>query len=190
MLAVASEDGLAPSELAAAGFVESVVPAPADPSSAFLAAGFGEAYKSEYQPPPLRMKFVPPLIKRCADACLQLGQSSTGGSVIRCTSSHAWPHAPQAYSYVGIIKSVRTRLALCQVKCQSRPGLEPGANRLGSGSMVPWTSEDEERGPRIDARGARRATDGTDGADRTEHVRGTGIECDLLRARADDITYG
>jgi hypothetical protein len=120
VLAAASDDDLAPSELAAPALVESVLPAPAAPSSAFLAAAFGEAYKSEYQPPPLRMKFVPPLIKRCADACLQLGQSSTGGSVILCTSSHAWPHAPQAYSYVGMTKSVRARLALCQVECQSR----------------------------------------------------------------------
>lgn len=53
-----------------------------EPSSAFLVGGLGEAYKSEYQPPPLRMKFVPPLMRRCADDCLHFGQSSTGGSVI------------------------------------------------------------------------------------------------------------
>ena len=83
-----------------------------------LAAGLGEAYKSEYQPPPLRMKLVPPLMRRCADDCLQLGHRSRGGSVIRCTSSHAWPHAVQAYSYVGMFKSVMAGLALCQVECQ------------------------------------------------------------------------
>jgi hypothetical protein len=71
--------------------------------SLFLPAPLGEAYRSEYQPPPLRMKFVPPLISRCADDFAHLGQTSVGAAVILCISSHSWPQAAQAYSYVGMV---------------------------------------------------------------------------------------
>jgi hypothetical protein len=33
-------------------------------ASAVLLAGFGDAYESEYQPPPFKMKLVPRLISR------------------------------------------------------------------------------------------------------------------------------
>jgi hypothetical protein len=48
-----------------------------------LLEGFDEEYRSEYQPPPFRMKFVPPLINRWAADFVQLGQISTGASMIR-----------------------------------------------------------------------------------------------------------
>jgi hypothetical protein len=44
---------------------------------------FGEEYKSEYQPPPLRMKFVPPLIRRRASDFIHLGHRTAGGSEMR-----------------------------------------------------------------------------------------------------------
>jgi hypothetical protein len=68
------------------------------PSSAFLAGALGEAYRSEYQPPPFRMKLVPALIRRCAEVRAHFGHSSIGGSVILWVCSHAWPHAAHAYS--------------------------------------------------------------------------------------------
>jgi hypothetical protein len=46
-------------------------------------ASLGEAYRSEYQPPPFRMKLVPRLMRRCASFCAHAGHSSTGASVIR-----------------------------------------------------------------------------------------------------------
>jgi hypothetical protein len=64
----------------------------------FLAAPFCEEYRSEYQPPPFRMKFVPPLISRCAVAFEHLGHTSMGGAVMRWISSHWFPHSPHAYS--------------------------------------------------------------------------------------------
>jgi hypothetical protein len=75
--------------------------------SLFLADPPGEAYRSEYHPPPLRMKLVPPLISRCAADFEHLGHTSVAASVIRWTSSHWWEHAEQAYSYVGIALGVR-----------------------------------------------------------------------------------
>jgi hypothetical protein len=52
-----------------------------DPESSFFVLGFADEYRSEYQPPPLRMK-VPPLICRLALMFLQCGHDSTGGSEI------------------------------------------------------------------------------------------------------------
>jgi hypothetical protein len=49
-----------------------------DPSAL---AGFADEYKSEYQPPPLRMN-EPPLIWRFAVCCPHLGQTSTGAAEI------------------------------------------------------------------------------------------------------------
>lgn len=66
--------------------------------SALLPPGFADEYRSEYQPPPLRMKPVPALISRCALDLPHLGQTSTGGSVIRWTSSHWLPQAEHPYS--------------------------------------------------------------------------------------------
>jgi hypothetical protein len=63
-----------------------------------FAAGFDDEYRSEYQPPPLRMKFVPPLMRRCAALAPHFGHTSKGASVMRCSSSHSCPHAAQAYS--------------------------------------------------------------------------------------------
>jgi hypothetical protein len=61
----------------------------AGPSVAGLFAPFDfDEYRSEYQPPPLRMKFVPALMSRCAAVFAHLGQRSIGGSVILWISSH------------------------------------------------------------------------------------------------------
>jgi hypothetical protein len=49
-----------------------------------------ELYKSEYQPPPLRMKF-PPEICRFAVFSWHLGHSSSAGAEIRCSASQAFP---------------------------------------------------------------------------------------------------
>jgi hypothetical protein len=51
-------------------------------------------YRSEYQPPPFRMKF-PDWICRFARGSWQLGQSFAGSAVIRCTSSNSWQQASQ-----------------------------------------------------------------------------------------------
>ena len=48
-----------------------------------LPSAFGEEYKSEYHPPPLRMKFVPPLIRRRASDFIHFGQRTAGGSEMR-----------------------------------------------------------------------------------------------------------
>jgi hypothetical protein len=57
-----------------------------------------ELYRSEYQPPPLRMKPPPREICRLACAWLHLGQSVRGAAVIDCWASHWWPQAWQMYS--------------------------------------------------------------------------------------------
>jgi hypothetical protein len=46
-------------------------------------ADFADEYRSAYQPPPLRMKCVPPLISRCASNFMHLGHSTDAGSVMR-----------------------------------------------------------------------------------------------------------
>jgi hypothetical protein len=61
------------------------------------APGFGPAYRSEYQPPPLSVKLVW-LMSFSTFLALHLGQVRTGLSDIFCHSSKRWPHAPQAYS--------------------------------------------------------------------------------------------
>ncbi len=84
---------------AAAGFAslfdsERVEPVPLDeaalasdvPSlfdSAFLAPPLVEEYRSEYHPPPFRMKLVPALMRRCAVGFPHLGHTSVGGAVMR-----------------------------------------------------------------------------------------------------------
>jgi hypothetical protein len=83
---------------AAAGFVSVVVlldeldvPSPdelLELESEALEPDFADEYRSEYQPPPLRIKFVPPLIRRWAVDFAQVGHTWVGGSTIRCTSSH------------------------------------------------------------------------------------------------------
>lgn len=55
-------------------------------------------YRSEYQPPPLRMKAPPPEIWRLALLLAHLGQVSRAASVMRCSTSQAWPQEVQAYS--------------------------------------------------------------------------------------------
>jgi hypothetical protein len=55
-------------------------------------------YRSEYQPPPLRMKPVPREICRLASAALHFGQSRSGSSLMLCSASHSWPQEPHAYS--------------------------------------------------------------------------------------------
>jgi hypothetical protein len=47
-----------------------------------------ELYKSENQPPPLRMKPVPAEISRLAFASPHVGQSVIASSFIDCTASH------------------------------------------------------------------------------------------------------
>jgi hypothetical protein len=44
-------------------------------------------YKSEYQPPPFKMK-LPPLMRRRAFDFLQVGHFLAGASEMRCSSSH------------------------------------------------------------------------------------------------------
>lgn len=92
--------GLAPAfALASAVPLPSAVDGVASPEEAFSGfSALGDAYRSEYQPPPFRMKFVPALIRRCALDLAHLGHTSTGGSVIRWVCSHSFPHAEQAYS--------------------------------------------------------------------------------------------
>jgi hypothetical protein len=60
--------------------------------------GFAELYKSEYQPPPFKMK--PPLreIWRWASSAPQLGQVLRGASLMDCSASHWWLQALQRYS--------------------------------------------------------------------------------------------
>jgi hypothetical protein len=48
------------------------------------------------------MKPAPRLMSLCADDLPHVGQTSRGGSVMRCTSSHSLPHEAHPYSYVGM----------------------------------------------------------------------------------------
>ncbi|AGP34972.1 hypothetical protein BE04_26220 [Sorangium cellulosum] len=61
-----------------------------------------EAYRSEYQPPPLRMKPVPREICRRAVALWHDGHSESGASLMDCSASHSCAQDVQAYSYVGM----------------------------------------------------------------------------------------
>lgn len=76
--------------------LESVEVSPFD--SVFLAPLPGDEYRSEYHPPPLRMKLVPALMSRCAVGFPHLGQTSVAGAVMRCISSHSCPQALHPYS--------------------------------------------------------------------------------------------
>lgn len=55
-------------------------------------------YRSEYQPPPFRMKAPPPEICRFAVFSLHFGHVSRADSEIRCSTSQALPQAVHAYS--------------------------------------------------------------------------------------------
>lgn len=55
-------------------------------------------YRSEYQPPPFRMKAPPPEIWRFAVFSLHFGHVSRADSEIRCSTSQALPQAVHAYS--------------------------------------------------------------------------------------------
>lgn len=52
-----------------------------------LLPGFAEEYRSEYHPPPLRMKPEPPETSRFAVAWWHSGQSRSADSVMRCSAS-------------------------------------------------------------------------------------------------------
>jgi len=66
--------------------------------SDFLALPLEDEYRSEYHPPPLRMKLVPALMSRCAVGFPHLGQTSVAAAVMRCISSHSFPQALHPYS--------------------------------------------------------------------------------------------
>lgn len=55
-------------------------------------------YRSEYQPPPLRMNPAPSDTWRLALSLPHEGQSLRGASEMRCSASQAWPHDSQRYS--------------------------------------------------------------------------------------------
>jgi hypothetical protein len=78
-----------------AGALAAGVLAVLDDVSAFL---LGELYRSEYQPPPLRMKAPPPEIWRLAVFSWHLGQVSSAFSEMRCSTSHWLAHEEQTYS--------------------------------------------------------------------------------------------
>lgn len=56
------------------------------------------AYRSEYQPPPFRMKPAPPETCRLAVAWWHFGHSVKGAALMDCSASQPWPQAVQAYS--------------------------------------------------------------------------------------------
>lgn len=66
--------------------------------SALVLAALGALYKSEYQPPPLRMKPPPREIWRFARAAPHSGQSLSGASEMDCWASQRCPHASHRYS--------------------------------------------------------------------------------------------
>jgi hypothetical protein len=55
----------------------------------------GPEYKSDSQPPPLRMK-PPPAIMRRALSLPHFGHFFSGFSVMRCSRSNSWPQLSQA----------------------------------------------------------------------------------------------
>ncbi len=62
---------------------------PEDDESPLFAGPPALEYRSEYQPPPFKMKPLPPEIWRLAVCCWHFGQSSSGASVIRWIASQA-----------------------------------------------------------------------------------------------------
>jgi len=54
----------------------------------------GPEYRSDSQPPPLRMKPPPPIMRR-ALSFRQLGHFLIGSSVMRCSRSNSWPQLSQ-----------------------------------------------------------------------------------------------
>src|SRR4029079_15980354 len=70
------------------------------PSLAVAVAGLFEAelYRSEYQPPPLRMNPPPREICRRAVCSWQVGHSVSAAALIDCSASHSWWQEEQAYS--------------------------------------------------------------------------------------------
>jgi hypothetical protein len=57
-----------------------------------------DEYRSEYQPPPLRMKPVPREICRRAVCSLQRGHSVSAASFMDCSNSHSFRQDEQTYS--------------------------------------------------------------------------------------------
>ena len=55
----------------------------------------GPEYKSDSQPPPLRMKPAPPIMRR-ALSFPHAGHFLIGLSVMRCSRSNSWPQLSQA----------------------------------------------------------------------------------------------
>lgn len=66
------------------------------PPSGFLLED--DEYRSEYQPPPLRMKPVPREICLRAVSWLHFGHVFSASSLIDCSASHSCAHEEQAYS--------------------------------------------------------------------------------------------
>jgi hypothetical protein len=63
-----------------------------------LLADPDELYRSEYQPPPLRMKPLPAETCRFALGLSHSGHVSRGSALIDCTASQWWPQASHTYS--------------------------------------------------------------------------------------------
>jgi hypothetical protein len=80
-----------------------------------------ELYKSEYQPPPLSKKPVPPEIWRLAFLAPHEAQVSRAGSEIRCATSQLCPQPSHKYSYVGMAST-----KVCRLNC------EPTCSNVGS----------------------------------------------------------
>ena len=66
-----------------------------DPVLALFERFEGPEYRSDSQPPPLRMKPPPPIILR-ALSFPHLGHFLVGFSVMRCSRSNSWPQLSQA----------------------------------------------------------------------------------------------
>lgn len=62
-----------------------------------LGADDGDAYRSAYHPPPLRMKLLWVMSRR-AFSLPHDGHLRTGSSVMRCSRSNSCPQASQPYS--------------------------------------------------------------------------------------------
>lgn len=60
--------------------------------------GLAELYKSEYQPPPLSTKPVPPEICRLAVSAWHFGHVVNGDSLMDWLASHSWWQEVQTYS--------------------------------------------------------------------------------------------
>ena len=77
-----------------------VLPLLLPPSLLVLLPGLFDVdeYRSEYQPPPLRMKPVPREICRRAVCSLQRGHSVSAASFMDCSNSHSFRQDEQTYS--------------------------------------------------------------------------------------------